>query len=74
MKKLIVTITGGLLVIMGMVLIVLPGPSVLLLLPGLMLLSTEYPLAKKCLKKTQGYMAKAAASIDKRLLKRKYAK
>ncbi len=72
MKKLLITIVGGTLVLLGLLFIILPGPSIFLLLPGLVILSLEYPIAKTWLKTAQKVMRKAAVMLDKAILRRKY--
>lgn len=74
MKKVIVSVLGGLLVMLGAIFIVIPGPSLLLLIPGFYLLSLEYDWAKIWLKKCQRLLSKMARYIDSMLLKRKLSK
>lgn len=74
MKKLIISLLGGLLVALGAIFIIVPGPSLLLLIPGFYLLSLEYEWAKVWLKKCQRLMTKMARHIDNFLAKRKYSK
>ena len=72
MKKLLITIVGGTLVFFGLLFIILPGPSIFLLLPGLVLLSFEYPIAKKWLKSLQKIIRKGAVMLDRAILRKKY--
>ncbi len=74
MKKIIITIAGGLLTLLGLIFVVLPGPSFIFLIPGLMILSLEYPQAKRWLRIAQSMMKKSAQWLDKQLSKRKYAR
>lgn len=74
MKKLIISLFGGLLVALGAIFIIVPGPSLLLLIPGFYLLSLEYDWAKVWLKKCQRLMTKMARHVDNFLAKRKYSK
>jgi uncharacterized protein (TIGR02611 family) len=46
-KRLTVLVAGGLLVVAGIVLLVLPGPGLVLVLGGLLVLSTEFPAVDK---------------------------
>lgn len=69
MKQLKV-ILGMVLCILGVVLTILPG-SFLLLLAGLVLLSTEYPLAKRLLRKLQKSLSVSSRKLDSYLRKRK---
>ncbi len=74
MKKLLLTFVGGTLVLVGLIFIIIPGPAILLIIPGLALLSLEYPAARKWLKKSQSLARKSAVWLDSALLKRKYSK
>lgn len=71
MKKLILTISGGLLVFLGLIFVIVPGPSLLLLIPGLYLLSFEYPAAKVWLKRCQKMLSKSARWLDAQISKRR---
>jgi uncharacterized protein YqgC (DUF456 family) len=66
-------ILGMVLCIIGVVLTILPG-STLLVLAGLMLLSTEYTPARKLLKWAQRSMSQSAVKLDRYLLNRKMRK
>lgn len=59
------------LIILGIIFTILPG-SILLVLGGLVLLSMDFPHAKKLLSKTQRATARTARRLDLILLKRKY--
>jgi uncharacterized membrane protein YbaN (DUF454 family) len=72
-RKVLLTIIGGALTLLGLIFIVLPGPSVLFLLPGLYLLSLEYEQAKVWLKKVQKMMTKTSRWVDKKLRQRKHS-
>lgn len=74
MKKVLVSIIGGFLVFLGAIFIIIPGPSLLLLIPGFYLLSLEYDWAKVWLKRCQTLLAKSARWLDKQIAKRKYAR
>lgn len=71
MKKLIITLVGGFLVLLGMIFIIIPGPSLLLLIPGLYILSFEYPAARVWLKRCQKMLSKSARWLDSKLSRRK---
>jgi len=47
MTKLVVGMLGTVLILLGVALLVLPGPGILLILAGLALLSVEFPWARK---------------------------
>lgn len=71
-KKTFLSVAGVAFLGLGLIFVIVPGPSLIFLVLGLLLLSFEYPLARKWLKSCQGMMRRAAALIDKRLLARKY--
>ena len=71
MKKILVSIVGGGLVFIGLLLIVLPGPAWLFLPIGLAVLSLEYPSAKKWLKKAQRNMSDSAQWLDRKIAERR---
>lgn len=71
MKIFLLTLLGGLFVILGAIFIVVPGPSLPLLLIGFTLLSFKYPLARKYLRIVQKQMSKSARWIDRKILYRK---
>ena len=48
-KRVVVTIVGFTLVALGLVLLVVPGPGILVLAAGLAVLATEYAWAKRML-------------------------
>lgn len=73
MKKIIITFVGGSLVLIGLAFFLVPGPSLLFIIPGLVLLSFEYPTAKVWLKKAMKFMQRSAKWIDAKLLARKYS-
>ena len=64
LKKSAITVVGTILVLIGVLFIILPGPAVLFIPLGLALLSLEYPWAKKWLRKAQRYMKTGAEKLD----------
>ena len=50
LKRFAVTILGGALLLLGLAMMVLPGPGILLVVAGLAVLATEYVWARKLLK------------------------
>ncbi|QYJ84660.1 PGPGW domain-containing protein [Shewanella mesophila] len=74
LRKLIITVAGSLLTLLGIALIVLPGPAWLLLPIGLAILSLEYDWARKWLKKSQGYMTQSAYWLDKKIRHIRYGR
>jgi hypothetical protein len=73
MKKILIGLVGGLLVLMGLFFILIPGPSLLFIVPGLLILSFEFPIAKVWLRKSMKLMRRTAQWIDRKLLARKYS-
>lgn len=63
-KKLVITISGGFLALIGFIFILVPGPAFLFLPVGLAILSLEYEVAKVWLKKSQAWMRKGAVRMD----------
>ena len=59
MRKLVVAIFGGTLLLMGIAMIVLPGPAVLVIPAGLAILATEFLWARRALKRCKGMVAQA---------------
>jgi len=72
MKKSLTTLLGALLILLGIMFLIIPGPSIIFILPGLLLLSLNFPAAKPWLKKSMKLMGAAAAWLDKKLLNAKY--
>lgn len=70
MNKVIRVTLGVLGVLVGTVFAILPG-SILFLLGGLVLLSVDFPVARKWLKKCQDGMSIGAKKLDRMLLNRK---
>lgn len=54
-KRLMMTVMGGSVVLIGVALLVLPGPAFLVIPLGLALLATEYAWARHWLKKAKAY-------------------
>jgi len=65
-RRIWVTVAGFGLVALGLVLLVLPGPGVLLLIAGLALLASEYVWAQRAL----NYARRTAAAAKDRALRR----
>ena len=74
MKRILVSILGGFLVLLGAIFIIVPGPSLMLLIPGFYLLSLEYDWAKVWLKRCQALLTKSAQWLDRQILKRKLSR
>lgn len=63
-KRIIVTIIGGTVVIFGVILIVTPGPAVLVIPAGLAILGTEYAWARRWLRKARSMAAQAISKTQ----------
>ncbi len=61
MKKILTTILGFLLIIAGILLLVLPGPGILLILAGLAVLGREYHWAKRLIQPIKDRFGKKKA-------------
>lgn len=64
LKKTARVFLGALLLLLGIIFILLPGPAVIFIPLGLALLSLEYDWAKVWLKRSQRYFRKAAVKAD----------
>jgi hypothetical protein len=58
-KRVVVSIVGGILVLGGLALLVLPGPGILVVALGFAVLGTEYAWAAAALKRTKETAEKA---------------
>jgi uncharacterized protein (TIGR02611 family) len=65
-KRIAITIAGAALVLGGMVLLVLPGPGVVLLIAGLAVLATEYVWAQRMLNYAKGKATQAKNTVLRR--------
>ncbi len=63
-KRIVVTIIGGTVVIFGMILIVTPGPAILVIPAGLAILGTEYAWARRWLRKARSMAAQAISKTQ----------
>ncbi|MFC3093532.1 PGPGW domain-containing protein [Alteromonas sediminis] len=70
LKKATRTVAGTIMVAVGIVFTVLPG-SILLVIGGLMLLSVDYPKARRLLAMAQRSMSRGARRLDAALTRRK---
>ena len=67
-KRIGVSIAGGALVLVGLLMLVLPGPGVLVIIAGLAILATEYVWAQRAMNFTK---RKASEAKDKVTRKKK---
>jgi hypothetical protein len=58
MMKMIVGVIGGVLITAGILLLVLPGPGLLLIALGILVLASEFEWAKKIYNKFKAWLAK----------------
>jgi uncharacterized protein (TIGR02611 family) len=58
LRKLIVAVIGGTVVLIGIALIVLPGPAFIVIPVGLAILATEFAWARRALKRTRDFVAR----------------
>ncbi len=59
-KRILITVAGGVLLVVGVLLLVLPGPGLLLVLAGLLLLASEFPALEKYVDPVRDRAMKAA--------------
>jgi hypothetical protein len=60
MKRVTIAIIGGLVVLIGVALLVLPGPGLLLVLAGLLILASEFPALERYVDPVRDRAMKAA--------------
>lgn len=65
-KKLLVAIVGSSVVLAGIVMIVTPGPAIVVIPLGLAILAVEFAWARRWLKKVQAYSRIAKRRLRKR--------
>jgi tellurite resistance protein TerC len=63
MKRLIIAITGGTVLLLGIVMIVLPGPAVVVIPAGLAILATEFLWARRAMRQCKGMANKTRRSL-----------
>jgi hypothetical protein len=59
MKNLFVALIGGTVLLIGLALLVLPGPGVLVMAAGVAILATEFNWARRAWRKAKGTVARA---------------
>jgi uncharacterized protein (TIGR02611 family) len=70
-KTIGITIAGGVLVLAGIAMLVLPGPGLLVIVAGLAVLATQYTWAQVALEKTRERARKAGRGARRALSRRK---
>jgi uncharacterized protein (TIGR02611 family) len=58
MRKLIIAVIGGTVLLIGIALIVLPGPAFIVIPVGLAILAIEFAWARRALKRTRDFVAR----------------
>jgi hypothetical protein len=59
MKKFFVALIGGTVLLLGLAMLVLPGPGVLVMAAGVAILATEFLWARRAWRKAKGTVARA---------------
>ncbi|MEU8638046.1 PGPGW domain-containing protein [Amycolatopsis sp. NPDC048633] len=59
-KRILIVVAGGVLLVVGVLLLVLPGPGLLLVLAGLLVLASEFPALEKYVDPVRDRAMKAA--------------
>ena len=59
MKKLVVALVGGTVLLVGIALLVLPGPGIPIVLAGIAILASEFVWARRALKNAKDTASKA---------------
>ncbi|URQ88563.1 hypothetical protein J8Z28_18110 [Pseudoalteromonas sp. SCSIO 43088] len=67
MKKIALISLGALCMLLGLVFVIIPGPSLIFFIAGLFCLSFYYPKARDYLTLSQKALTKSCAYIDKKL-------
>ena len=67
MKKIALISLGALCMLLGLVFVIIPGPSLIFFIAGLFCLSFYYPKARDYLTVCQKALTKSCAYIDKKL-------
>ena len=65
-KRIAVTIVGFTLIAVGLVLLVFPGPGILVIIAGLAVLATQYAWAQSALDRTKRYAQGAGSRLRRR--------
>ncbi len=63
MKKFFIALMGGTVLLIGLAMLVLPGPGVPVIAGGLAILATEFLWARRAMRKTKGVVAKVRRRI-----------
>ncbi len=71
-KTHLLMLVGWMLLLLGLIFILLPGPAILFIPLGLGILSLEYAFAKRWLRKYQRYSSQAARKMDDWFTRRQF--
>ena len=69
-KRIAVSVVGGVFVLAGLAMLVLPGPGILVVVIGFAILGTEYAWAAAALARTKDMAERATNSVRRRLRRR----
>jgi len=69
-RKTMISLLGASLILIGLMFILIPGPSLLFIVPGLIILSFEYAWAKLYVRKCMKVMTKSARWLDQKTRRR----
>lgn len=70
-KTIGITIAGGVLILAGVAMLVLPGPGLLVIIGGLAILATQYAWAQRALEKARERARKARDGARRALFQKK---
>ncbi|MBE1537479.1 PGPGW domain-containing protein [Actinomadura algeriensis] len=65
-RKIAVAVAGTVVIAAGIVMLVIPGPGVVVILAGIGLLGTEFPAAKRVSDRAYGYIKAAWAKVRRK--------
>ncbi len=65
-QKIVVAVAGGVLIVLGIALLVLPGPGLLLIALGLFVLSFEFDWARRLVESLRSWLRRRRPSTGKR--------
>jgi uncharacterized protein (TIGR02611 family) len=68
LRKLIIAVIGGTVLLIGIALIVLPGPAFIVIPVGLAILATEFAWARHMLKRAREFVARRKESKQETLV------
>lgn len=68
-RRMVVFVIGGTVLLFGIALLVLPGPAILVIPIGLIILATEFLWAERLLKKVKGAVDRGKNSFKKKKIK-----